>query len=84
MAIKVTDNTANRGVEETKVHTWSYGTGGVDKQGYHWVRLGEGAIKVKPSGEILAYNDVDLVMYHHCVAIKDPDLSLELIFTKGK
>lgn len=84
MAIKVTDNTGPQGTKYTQVHTWAYGTCGVDKDGHRWARVQEGAIRSKTTGIVMGYSEDDLTKYNHCIATIDPNLSLELIFTKGK
>ena len=67
--------------EKSLVVSWDYGTcGGLD--GVFWVRMADGAIRIW-SGEVAIYSTKDLKEFENA-AFKDPDLSLELIFTKGK
>lgn len=81
MAIKVTMPTETKAPEKSLVLTWRSGTcGSID--GAIWVRIDDGAIRVS-SGGLCSYSIRDLREFGN-EAILDPDLSLELIFTKEK
>jgi len=83
MSIKVTMPPESSVKLETRICDWNYGDCGTDEDGWFWCRLECGALAISDAGKALPYSREELED-NDIVAIKDPDLSLELIFTKGK
>lgn len=82
MAIKVTRPSESERPKGTLVSDWQYGQCGVGDTGAIWCRVEWGAIRVNPDGQIMVITTQALIDTKKTVPI-DPNLNLELIFTKG-
>lgn len=83
MSIKVTRHTETKENKATSVFEWGYGECGVEVDGWIWCRAKYGAIGLMPHGEVVLFTPQELRDAAR-KAVKDPNLTLELIFTKGK